>query len=506
MKTQDLYKKLQTLSQSTTRLDSVLRLLEWDQETYMPKGAIGYRALQIEDLASLVHKQKTSVKFAKALSQLIDIETGEPIHSSLSPAQLAAVKHWRRDYLMDKKLPTSFVKNFAKTTSNGLAAWAEAKEEGKFSLFAPHLEKIVALCKKKASLLGYTEHPYDALLDVFEPGLTVKKVTPLFERLKHSLTDLLRKIAASPQIPTDFLHGNFAADKQLLFGKKVLRSMGFQDDEHRLDLSSHPFCTEINPKDMRLTTRIHSSQLLQSLFGVIHEGGHGLYHLGLPEEHYGTPLREAVSLGIDESQSLFWEKRIGRSTPFWKHFYPLLQKEFPEQLAGVYFEDFYRAVNHVHPSMTRVEADEVTYCLHVILRFEIEKALIEGSLKVKDVPQVWNEKMRSYLGISPASDREGCLQDIHWAMGVIGYFPTYALGNLYSVQLFDAFDKAHPEWKEAAAQGKLQPILSWLHDNIHKYGKQYSAEELIFKATGQPLSEVPFVHYLEKKYQALYHF
>ncbi|MES2345844.1 MAG: carboxypeptidase M32 [Chlamydiota bacterium] len=504
--TQKNYQKLQQLSREIATLDSIHRLLEWDQETYMPKKGIGYRALQLESIASHAHKQKTSPKFLKALAALIDINSGEIFDTSLSSASQAALKEWRRDFINDKKLPGSFVKKWTKTIAHGIPIWAEAKQHGNFKMFAPQLEKIVTLCKKKADLLGFHNHPYDALVDLFEPGMTVATLTPLFERLKIALTSLLKKIASCEEVPYHFLEGDFSHQKQLAFARLILTTMGFSEEDSRLDLSNHPFCAGINPRDMRLTTRVHPSQLMFNIFASIHEGGHGLYELGLPEEHYGTPLCEAVSLGIHESQSLFWEKRIGKSQAFWQHFYPLLQKEFPEKLDAIYFDDFYRGINRIHPSLIRIESDEIAYCLHVILRFEIEKGLIEGSIKVKDLPEIWNEKMRTYLGVIPHSDTDGCLQDIHWALGAIGYFPTYALGNLYSVQFFATFEQTTPTWKHEAKEGNLSPILSWLTENIHRHGKEFSAEELSKRITGHPLSEKPFIAYLENKYKAIYHF
>jgi carboxypeptidase Taq len=506
MTTQKNYKKLEQLSKEIAISDSICHLLQWDQETYMPKAAVNYRALQCESITGYVHKLRTSSKFSKTLSALINIDSGEVFDSSLPAAQQAALREWRRDFIHDRKLPNAFVKKWTKTIAGSIPIWAEAKKHGNFKTFAPQLEKIVTLCKKKADLLGFKAHPYDALVDLFEPGMTVTTLTSLFDKLKLSLTTLLKKISSCEDVPYDFLEGDFSHQKQLAFSHLVLKTMGFSQEDSRLDLSTHPFCSGINPKDMRLTTRIHPSQLMFNILATIHEGGHGLYELGLPEEHYGTPLCQAISLGIHESQSLFWEKRIGKSHAFWHHFYPLLQKEFPEKLSSIYFDDFYRAVNRIHPSLIRIEADEIAYCLHVILRFEIEKGLIEGSVKVKDLPEIWNEKMRIYLGITPHSDTDGCLQDIHWSMGAIGYFPTYALGNLYSVQFFAAFEKAIPTWKQEAMEGNLSPILSWLRENIHRYGKEFSAEQLTKRITGRPLSEEPFIAYLENKYKAIYHF
>ncbi len=499
------YDKLHELSKNAALLTTICQLLEWDQETYMPPDAIGIRALQNELLASLTHKQKTSPAFTKALGKLIDLSTGTVIDSSLTPPQIAALREWRRSYLTDKKLPAAFVKSFAKTTSHATHAWAKAKEHNNFREFAPFLEKIVKLCRKKADLLGYRDHPYDALLDLYEPEMTVASLTPLFERLKISLTQLLKTITTRPVPDQSFLHGNFPKEKQLHFGQLLLKAMGFDPRCSRLDQTVHPFCLMLHPKDTRMTTHLHPDYVMSNIYSVIHEGGHGLYNIGFKEENFGSPLAESISLGFDESQSRWWETLIGRSLPFWKYFFPILQQQFPEQLGAIYLDDFYRAINIAKASLIRTEADEVTYSLHVIVRFEIEKALIEGSLRVKDLPDAWSAKMREYLGVAPTNHGEGCLQDIHWSMGGFGYFPTYTLGNLYAAQLFQAFEKGQLDWKEKVAKGQLDFIREWLRDNIHQYGKQYTANETLIRITGQPLSEKPFVDYLEHKYKHLYH-
>jgi carboxypeptidase Taq len=499
------YDKLLTLSKTITLMSSVEGLLDWDQETFMPKDAIEVRSQQIELLASLVHRQRTSKGFAKALSALIDIETGEIKNDRLTSAQIAALREWRRDFQKSVKLPNAFVKQFAKTTSTACHVWKTAKEHNDFKAFAPHLEKVVSLSRKKADILGFKEHPYDALLDLYEPEMKTSALIPLFSKLKLPLTQLLKDIHVKTPFFEDFLYRHCPRHKQLEFSHKILHKMGFHPSTSRLDTSAHPFCNGMHPKDTRMTTKVHPENVMSCIGAVLHEGGHGLYNMNLNLEHYGSPLCQQVSLGIDESQSRWWETLIGQSYFFWQHFFPLLQEEFPEQLGGIPLEDFYRAINAVKPGFIRIEADEVTYNLHIIVRFELEKALIEGALKVKDIPDAWNDKMREYLGISPEFDGQGCLQDIHWSLGFIGYFPTYTLGNLYSVQFFTAFEKTHPNWKERVSQGSLDFIRDWLKENIHKHGRQYAPSELCQKITGQPLSEEPYVHYLKKKYSTLYH-
>lgn len=499
------YDKLHSLSKTIALMASIEGLLDWDQETFMPKEAIEIRSQQCEFLASLVHRQRTSKSLAKALSALVDIEMGEYKDDRLSPPQIAALREWRRDYLKAVKLPNAFVKQFAKTTSTACHVWKTAKEHNDFKTFFPHLEKVVSLSRKKADILGFKEHPYDALLDLYEPDMKASFLTPLFSKLKLSLTQLIKDISVKTPFSEEFLYRHCPKHKQLEFSQKILHKMGFHTGSSRLDTSAHPFCNGMHPKDTRMTTKVHPENVMTCIGAVLHEGGHGLYNMNLPPEQYGSPLGQQISLGIDESQSRWWETLIGQSYFFWQYFFPLLQEEFPEQFKGVLLEDFYRAINAVKPGFIRIEADEVTYNLHIVVRFELEKALIEGALKVKELPDAWNAKMREYLGISPEFDAQGCLQDIHWSLGYIGYFPTYTLGNLYSVQFFNAFEKAHPNWKEQVAKGSLDFIRDWLKENIHKHGRQFTPSELCQKVTGKLLNEEPYVNYLKEKYGTLYH-
>jgi carboxypeptidase Taq len=498
------FTKLATMSYEQTVYTSISLILEWDQETYMPPQAVEVRARQIELLSGFIHKHKTSPMFKKTLGRLVDLTSGQPLVSKWSIEESACLRHWHRDFEKEAKLPSSFVKECAKNSSSSLSTWSEAKQQKNFSLFAPYLEKTVALARKKTKLLGYKEHPYDALLDFYEPDMSVAKLTPLFSELKTALKDLLRRIqTATPQNIPD-IKGPFDPQMQLKIGKDLLQSLGFSKEVSRLDLSSHPFCTGIHPLDTRMTTRIFSHDLISHILSVLHESGHGLYNTQLPIQYYGTPICEPVSYGVDESQSRLWETLIGRGIPFWKFFYPELQKAFPEQLRSVPLMDFYRQFNRVEPSYIRVEADEVTYCLHIILRFEIEKALIEGSAEVRDIPSLWNAKMQELLGITPGHDGEGCLQDIHWAMGGFGYFPTYALGNLLAAQLFDTLKTQVPFLEKQIEEGNFSPLRDWLKENIHQHGKIYSVEELITRATKGPLQASFYIRYLEEKYRNLY--
>lgn len=497
------YQTLYALSKKIRLLDSISYLLEWDQETYMPPAGASVRAEQIELMASLNHKERTHPKFEKNLAKLIDLDTGKERAKGLSIKQKAAVREWRRDFLMAQSLPNTFVKAFARLTAESMTIWAHMRKDNNFASFAPYLEKILTMSQEKAEYLGYKAHPYDALLDSFEPHTTSKEVSELFSKIKKNIQSLLKNIQRSSQVDDSFLHGTFSSNKQLAFGKILLEAMGYELDKGRLDLSTHPFSIAIHPSDSRITTRIHSSSLFHSLSAVLHEGGHSLYEMGLMPEYYGSPLCEAISLGIHESQSRLWETRIGQSKPFWKHFLPALAKTFP-QLQDVSLNAFYKAINKVSPTYIRVESDEVSYSLHVILRFELEKRLIEGSLKVIDLPEAWRAEMQASLGITPPTDTEGCLQDIHWAMGAFGYFPTYALGNLYASQFFSALEKEYPDWEKRLAKGELLFIREWLRKNIHRHGRTYCAADLVKRVTGKPLSPFPYLTYLKNKYHEIY--
>lgn len=498
------YIRLHEISREARVLESISSLLDWDQETYMPPDASGIRSEQLKTLAGVIHKKRISRPFANALDKLIDIKTGKLRSRHLNDAQNAALIEWRRDYLIQKALPNKFVEQLAALTSQTINVWHHAKKQDSFQQFAPFLEKLILMARKKADLLGYKEHPYDALLDHYEPHTTTKEVAQLFAHLRKSITALLKKIVAAKQVDDSFLYGDFSSEQQLEFGKILMKAMNYDMAKGRLDLSMHPFSSSPHPTDCRITTRIHRNCLMDSIMAVLHETGHALYEMGLPLDHFGSPLGEAISMGIHESQSRWWETRIGQSKPFWHYFLPLLQKQFKGKLAGVTLESFYKAINKVVPSMIRVEADEVTYTLHVILRFELERALIEGSMTVKEIPEAWNAKMKELLGIKPTTNAEGCLQDIHWSMGAFGYFPAYALGNLYTSHFFLGFERDFPKWKEKVAKGDLGFINRWLNEQIHQHGRRYPSRELLEKVSGKPFSADAYTKYLNEKYTEIY--
>lgn len=507
-------KTLATLAHLTARLleiqhlASAAALLSWDQETYMPLGGGAARAEQLATLQGLAHDKLVSPDIERLLARWIDFQTGQPVDTPDDqwdePSRAFLREVWR-DFSRAKKLPSDFVKRLGRECSLAQQVWTEARDKNDFRMFAPHLRTIVSLKREEAQYRGYKESPYDALLDTYEPGMTVSQLTPLFAALKASLVPLLERVAnAAVTVDDQVLFRSYDTSRQLEFGRLVLTAMGYDFNRGRLDLSAHPFTTSFHPTDVRVTTRVYKQDLPACLFGCIHEGGHGLYDQGLDPERYGTPLGDSLSLGLHESQSRLWENCVGRSRPFWRHFYPRLQQLFPDQLAGVEMESFYAAVNRVKPSLIRVEADELTYNLHIMLRFEIEQELVGGRLSVEDLPEVWRDKMNRFLGIVPEQDADGVLQDVHWSLGAIGYFPTYTLGNLYAVQFYDQARREIANLSSEIEAGRLVVLKGWLNQKIHRWGRTYSADQLVRRVTGRPLSPEPFLAYLEQKFGELY--
>ena len=503
-------KTLATLEPLTTRLLEIRRIqsaaavLSWDQETYMPAGGGAARAEQIATLEGLAHQRLVSAELETLLTEWIAPATGQAADSWDEPSRSLLRETWR-DFSRAKKLPSDFVIRLSRECSLAQQAWVTAREESRFSKFLPSLKIILDLKRDEARYLGYRNSPYDALLDTYEPGATIAQLAPLFTQLRERLVPLLRRVQASHVTIDDrCLHQSFDQSKQVEFGRLVLTAMGYDFERGRLDLSAHPFTTSFHPTDVRVTTRVFEKDLPSCLFSCIHEGGHGLYDQGLDPRYYGSPLGESVSLGFHESQSRLWENCVGRSRAFWHCFYPMLQHTFPQQLADVPLDRFYAAINRATPSLIRVEADELTYNLHIMLRVEIEQALIEGRAEPDDLPGLWNEKMQSYLGIVPERDAEGVLQDVHWSMGAFGYFPTYTLGNLYSVQFFEQATLELPQLEEEMRAGHLLPLRRWLEQKIHRWGRMFTPDHLARRVTGSGVNPEPFLRYLETKYAELY--
>jgi carboxypeptidase Taq len=498
------YNELIRLWHRQSLLASCSALLGWDEQTYMPKGGVEHRGRQMALLAGLHHDQVTDPR----VGELLGVLQGPDIIADLEAPAAANVREIRRLHQRATRLPRSLVEEVAHTTSLAQQEWIAARQTADFGRFRPWLETIVALKRREAECLhdGDLQTPlYDALLDEYEPGAQSRDLATLFDALRRELVPLTAAIAASPRRPDrSILHREFPVDRQRHFGEAVAVATGFDFRHGRLDTTAHPFCTGIGPGDCRITTRFDTHDFSEGFFGILHETGHGLYDQGLDPAHYGTPLGEAVSLGIHESQSRLWENVVGRSRPFWEFFFPLARQIFHESLYDVSLDDFHFAINHVEPSTNRVRADEVTYNLHVLIRFELEQALLSGDLPAADLPGAWNERYREYLGITPQNDAEGCLQDIHWSAGLIGYFPTYTLGNLFAAQLFAQANADLGDQGAAFRRGDFTGLLAWLRQKVHRIGHFYPAARLIEQATGAPPDHRPLVQALRDKYSALY--
>ena len=479
-------------------LDSAASVLRWDQQTYMPRGGVAGRAEQLATLNRLSHEMIASGE----TTRLIDA-AGEP-----EPGTNAAaiVRLARREHDRAAKLPPRLVAEISRSTTLAEPTWKRARAGSDYAVLAPHLEKILGLQREAAEHLGYDDHPYDALLDRYEPGARKARLEVIFDELKQGAAGMVQVISARAGEDREApLHGTFDESKQERFGSSVASAFGYDWDHGRQDRAAHPFCINFGgPGDVRITTRFDPGWLSPALFATMHETGHALYEQGVDPSYSRTPISGGASLGFHESQSRLWENVVGRSRPFWTHFYPQLRKTFPDALGSTEFEAFYRAVNAARPSEIRVEADELTYNLHVALRFELEVALIDGSLSVADLPEAWNAKMEEHLGIAPRDGTHGVLQDVHWAMGLFGYFPTYTLGTVLSVQLFDAALKSHPGIPDEMERGEFGALLGWLRENVHRHGKKYEPDDLVERATGRPLEVGPYLRYLREKFGDLY--
>lgn len=476
-------------------------VLSWDQEVLMPPQGADARAEAAARLAAVVHEKMLALNEGGLLSKL----ARRAARGELAGRAAVIARETWRSYERQAKLPRAFVAEHAAVTAKGQHMWATARANDDFAAFAPWLARIVALKREEARLVGYHESPYDALLDTYEPGMTAAELTPLFDELKDFLIPLVRAIQGSSVRPEPRrIRGRYPLAAQAAFNRMVAGEMGFDFDAGRLDESTHPFTTAFHPTDVRITTRYRERDILYAIGSTIHEAGHALYEQGLPAAAFGTPLAETVSMGVHESQSRLWENMVGKSDAFWRHFYPRLQKTFPDPLRRVPRGVFVGIMNAVKPSLIRTEADEVTYNLHIIVRFEIERGLIDGALAVRDLPAIWREKMRAYLGIRVPNDREGVLQDVHWSAGYFGYFPTYALGNLYAAQLFAAMERGVPRLAARLAAGDFAAPRAWLNHHVHRHGKTYEAAALIKRATGEAPTSRYFTDYLSRKYGALY--
>jgi carboxypeptidase Taq len=475
--------------------------LAWEQETYMPPGAAASRAQTLGTLSRTAHELFTSQETERLLS------TAEAEAQDLDPdgddARLLALT--RRDYEKSVRLPAPFVAELRRAGSYAVGVWQEARRANDFARLAPHLDTVIRMQREKADYLGYTDHPYDALLDQFEPEMKTAEVRAIFDDLREKTVPLVRAIAERGDAVDDsVLHQPFEDEKQWVLMREVSELCGYDYHHGRIDRVAHPFCSTLGSGDVRITVRTEPNFFNPGFFAAAHETGHALYNQGLPAHLERTPLFGGASSAFHESQSRLWENLIGRSREFWHGFFPRAQAIFPEQLGNVDVETFYRAVNCSTPSMIRVEADEVTYNLHIMLRFDLEVEMLEGDLDIAQLPARWNEKMEAYLGIVPETDAEGVMQDMHWSSGLYGYFPTYSLGNLLSVQLYEAAKQNLPDLAQQITQNDLQPILGWMREKVHRHGRKFLPQELAVRATGQRLTAEPYVNYLQTKYGDIY--
>lgn len=493
----DLVQRLEEIS----HLNGVMSTLSWDQEVMMPTGASESRAKQIATLAGIIHERATDPALGDCLATLQEVSKAR----AWGVTEQCNIHEALRNYEMETRVPKRLVQEIAELSSRGQGIWVAARQDNKFSDFAPVLKRFLSLKIEWAQCVLPNLLPYDTNIDLYERGTTMAMLTPIFECLKLELIPLINTIRSySYQPDTVFLQGKFEKKKQETLARKISRDIGFDFDRGRMDESVHPFCGGSHPTDVRITTRYANSNFIESLYSVIHETGHALYEQGRPYHLGDFPVTESSTMAIHESQSLFWERMVAQSKFFCVHYFDLFYKTFPENLQSVNAEEFYRAINTCKPDFIRVEADEVTYPLHVILRYEIERGLFDGSMAVEDLPEIWNELMQQYLGIKPPTDTLGVLQDSHWGGGAFGYFPSYTLGALYACQFYQALLKEQPDTERNIAIGNFSPIKQWLNEKIHRHGKLYSPQELIQKVTGESLNPDYFIAYLKKKYHEVY--
>ena len=495
--------KIEQLEALTRELGAIQRasaVLGWDAQVNMPAGGAEERGFQLGVLAELSHK-----RFVNDETHNL-IVAAEAEAASLDPDSIQArlVKYCRRDYDKATRVPAAKVAEFAQVTAVSQEAWARARSENNFAAFLPHLERVIELRREYASYFAPYDHVYDPLLDDFERGMKTVEVQAIFNQLRPVQVELVHAIAARPEIENSFLYQNYPEQAQWDFGVEVATRMGYDWNRGRQDKSAHPFTTSFGLGDVRITTRFDTGYVGSALFSTMHEGGHALYEQGFAPALRGLPLADGASMAVHESQSRLWENLVGRSLAFWKFFYPRLKEYFPTQLANVDLQTFYRGINKVKPSYIRVESDEATYNLHIMLRLELEIALMEGSLKPADLPAAWNARFQEYLGLTPPTDKVGVLQDVHWSHGLIGYFPTYALGNLVSCQLWEVLQQAIPDLESQIEHGELGVLLAWLRQNVHTHGSMFEPQELVQKITGSRIDPQPYMRYLKTKFGQIY--
>jgi carboxypeptidase Taq len=493
---QSLVEKLSEVSY----LNGVMSTLGWDQEVVMPIGASEARAQQISALAGVIHERMTDPRLGDCLAEL---EAEDSAY--FDTLQICNIREARRKYDLETKIPKKLVKEMAGLSSQGHTVWVAARRDNKFSDFAPLLKRFIELKKEWAQCAFPGMDHYDANIDNFERGTTMADITPVFERIKAELIPLIQSIQDTRYQPDNsFLQGTFPVDKQEALARKISKDIGFQFDCGRMDVSVHPFCGGSHPTDVRITTRYQENDFIESLYAVIHETGHGLYEQGRMLEGRDLPVSESLTMGIHESQSLFWERMIAQSELFCRHYFDTIKATFPDNLQDATADVFYRAINTCKADFIRVEADELTYPLHIILRYEIEKGLFDDSIAVDDLPEVWNDLMMKYLGIKPPTDTLGVLQDSHWSSGAFGYFPSYTLGAIYACQFYQTMTNELSDVEKNIEKGSFAPIKAWLNEKIHRQGSLFTPHDLVCRVTGESLNPEYFIEYLKKKYSAIY--
>jgi carboxypeptidase Taq len=498
MKPEEAYEKLINLSRQETVLASCNDLLEWDEEVRMPSKGLKHRAVQMALLAGLTHDRATDPRYGELLSQ---VEASSLVSDPESPAAVN-VRELRRGYDKECRMPRALVEESARVTTLASRAWEQARRKNDYKSAAPWLDKVFAIAREEADASGHNGNRYDALLDDYEPGMTSDQLAALLTQVRDGVLPLIDSCRDRQSSPSSFsLRGRrFALDRQRSLSQDIARAVGFDFDAGRIDTGQNPFCTEIGPGDVRVVLRFYANDLMRGVFTLLHELGHALYDQGLDAAHYGTPMGSSTSAAFHESQSRLWENFVGRSAGFWRYFYPQLQNAFARQLRDVPLETFRQIINRVEPGDIRVEADEVTYNIHILIRVELERALLSGDLVAADLPGAWSELYQRYLGVTPADDRSGCLQDSHWAEGLIGYFPTYTLGNVYAAQIYETAARDLGSIDDAFARGNFTELREWLRENIHRHGMRYRSDEIIERITGRPADPRVLIRSLSQRY------
>lgn len=492
--------KLKEILGEVSDIGHAAEILDWDQQVNIPPKGHEARGRQLATLGKIAHEKSTTDEVGKLLDDLKKEFAGaDPASDEAAILRVAS-----RKYDKATRVPSDFIAEQAVISSKAFEAWGEAREKSDFSIFQPHLEKVVELVKRYVSFFPPAEHPYDTLLDDYEPGMKTADVRAIFDGLRPRQVELIKAIASSKQVEDDFIFVEYDETKMMEFGVDIVTKFGYDWSRGRQDKALHPFETSFSVNDVRITTRYEDDNPTAMLFSTMHEAGHAMYEQGVNPSYERTPLEGGASLAVHESQSRMWENLVGRSLPFWEHFFPAFQKSFPSQLGNVNLDSFYKAINKVEPSLIRVNADEATYNLHVMLRLELEIAMVEGTVEIKDLPEVWNTKMEEYLGITPPNDAQGVLQDVHWSGGSIGYFSTYALGNLISAQLWEKINEDIGDLDDQIRKGEFGALLEWLHRNIHQHGQKFEPQTLVERVTGSKINPDAYVRYLTKKYSEIY--